>query len=437
VGAIRVRSIAELVDAVALAARDRSGPALPARAGAPRLGIITNSGGTGILSADAAVAAGLRVPVVGSELRERLAPVLPAFATPQNPVDLTGHYISHPEMLDQVAAAFLESGDVDALLIYLGMIGHLYPLERIVTTFDRIATSAALPVVVVWQAGEPTAGARIASSGLPVFDDLDRAIAALSKLLSIRRIERLVAQTSGEASPSGAASRARALARDARRRSSRVLGPSAGREILFLYGISAPESVVCQSADDAAVAAGRLGFPVVMKIESDEIAHKTDLGGVRIDIRSVDDARRAYEQITNDIDRRAGVPATAVRVERQVAGIELVLGMISDPALGPYISIGPGGVLAELISDVAVRRLPLEPGGAERMLESTRIRTLLDGYRGASPADRRALVDVIERWAALARDIAGEVDEAEINPLIAGPDGAWAADVLITLRQQS
>jgi hypothetical protein len=122
-----------------------------------------------------------------------------------------------------------------------------------------------------------------------------------------------------------------------------------------------------------------------------------------------------------------------VRVERQHAGVELVLGMISDPVLGGYVSIGPGGVLVEVIADVVTRRLPLEAGEAAGMLDAMRARALLDGYRLRPPADRAALVDAIERWAALAGDLSGEIAEAEINPLLAGPDGAVAADVLITL----
>jgi acetate---CoA ligase (ADP-forming) len=432
VGAIRVRTIAELVDAIALAARDRPGPVPAKSVGPPRLGVITNSGGTGILGADAAVAIGLRVPAVGPALRERLAQSLPAYATPQNPLDLTGHYISHPEVLDHVAAAFLESGEVNALLIYLGVIGRLYQTDRIVASFARIAERAVVPVVAVWQAGDPDVGTRIAATGLRVFDDLDRAVTALARVLSAGAVDRTVVHAPPRGSLPGAA-RARMIVRDARRHGRRILGPAESRELLSLYGIAAPEGVMCHSAADAAAAAARLGFPVVMKIESDEITHKTDVGGVRIGIASGAAAADAYRAITTGVAGHAPGPIAGVRVERQLTGVELALGMVSDIALGPYISIGPGGVLVEVIADVATRRLPLEAGDAENMLDATRSRALLSGYRGAAPVDRRALVGVIERWAALAGDLAGDVLEAEINPLVANPDGAWAADILVTV----
>lgn len=434
VGAIRVRTITELVDAATLAARDR--PEFVPRAVPPRLGIITNSGGTGILCADAAVAGGLRVPSVGAALRERLARILPPYATPQNPLDLTGHYITHPEALDEVSAAFLESGDVDALLIYLGIIGHLYQVDRIVESFARLARAATLPVVVVWQAGDPMVGARIASTGLPVFDDLDRAVTALARgALTSRTAARSVARTGPRAfPPSDAAVRAIDIARDARRRGRRVLGPAAGRELLSLYGIAVPEGVVCHSADASATAAARLGFPVVAKIDSDEIPHKSDVGGVRVGITTADEAARAYDEIVAGIAKHAPRASLGgVRVERQHGGIELVLGTVSDPVLGSFVSIGPGGVLVEVIADVVMRRLPLDAGDAEAMLDAMRTRSLLSGYRGAPAVDLIALVDVMERWAALASDLVGDIAEAEINPLLAGPDGAVAADVLVSV----
>jgi acyl-CoA synthetase (NDP forming) len=446
VGAIRVRTITELVDAVALEARHRgAGARVGSRVGTRRLGIITNSGGTGVLCADAAVASGLQVPRVDAALRNRLAASLPSYATPQNPLDLTSHYITHPEVLDEVAAAFLESGDVDALLIYLGIIGQLYRVDRIVESFARLARTATLPVVAVWQAGDPAVGAQIASTGLPVFDDLDRAVAALAHAdAPAPRAPAPRAATLGGA-PAGARPAPRAdgkpraleILRHARERQRRVLEPAAGREILACYGIASAEGALCRSTDDAAAAAARLGYPVVAKIESGDVAHKSEVGGVRVGIGSASEAARAYDEIVADITQHAPRAVIAgVRIERQHAGVELVLGMISDPVLGGYVSIGPGGVLVEVIADVVTRRLPLEAGEAAGMLDAMRARALLDGYRLRPPADRAALVDAIERWAALAGDLSGEIAEAEINPLLAGPDGAVAADVLITLTSR-
>jgi acetate---CoA ligase (ADP-forming) len=448
VGAVRLRTLRELVDAAVLSASFTPPAPSHSRArssGAPRLGIITNSGGASILAADAAVSRGMRVPQASPDLARALARALPEYAVPQNPLDLTGYYVSHPEALDQTAELFARSGEFDALLIYLGIIGQLYQLERIVETFDKLASAAPVPVILVWQAGDETVGRQIAATGVPVFDDVDRAIAALPALFDAAgpadRGGPLHGTISHRAHP-GPDDRARAAARSvvaAARRAGRALSPTEMRGVLDAYGIPGAGGVVCRTPEEAMAAVAALGTPVVLKIDSPDIAHKTEAGGVKVGIATPEGAGAAFREIIASVgSRRQGARIDGVRVEPMRSGVEMIIGMLTDPALGIFVTLGLGGVLVELIRDVVMRRLPLAPGEPARMLADLRGRALLEGFRAAAPADVAAVIDVLERWSALAWELAADLSEAEINPLIVGPEGtgAVAVDVMMTLRRE-
>jgi acyl-CoA synthetase (NDP forming) len=441
-GAVRVETLQALTDAAALAARvPRVSDRVPA--GGPRLGIITNSGGANVLIADAAIARGVAVPQVSAGLARQLGRVLPGYAVPQNPLDMTGYYVSHPEALDDAAGLFLASGEFDVLLVYLGIIGHLYQIDRIVASFERIAPAATVPLILVWQAGDEDARRRIAATGLPVFDDTDRAIAAIRAVFTgaigvdrtrtrhhdgrahaPARSRLLAAREARRAVPSGDAPAAR-------------LSPSEMRALLLEYGIRTVQGRLCRTPEDAAEAVAAIGGPAVLKVESPDIAHKTDAGGVRTGVTAADDARACFREIVASVAaRRPGARIEGVRVEPMVAGVEVILGALTDRALGAFVTVGLGGILVEVMRDVVMRRLPLAPEGAAGMLADLRGRAVLEGSRGRPSVDRAALTDAIQRWAALTWDLADTLVEAEINPLIVGPEGAGAVavDVVMALR---
>ncbi|MDR7417428.1 MAG: acetate--CoA ligase family protein [Armatimonadota bacterium] len=433
-GTARVGTLQELIDAAVLASwldRRASGPAY--RIAGRRLGVLTNSGGASILAADAAISRGLTVPRPSSALAVKLQAVLPRYAVAQNPLDLTGHYITHPELLDHVASAFAASGEVDALLVYLGIIGSLYPLDKIVESFEHLARQRLIPTVVVWQAGDESARRRIAVTGLPMFDDIDRAVAAIAATAWAGRPHRY-AVPPGESTP---ARTIRMRIAAARRRGARLLDPDDARAVLDAYGIATVPGHLCTTPQDTAAATRATGVPVVLKVESPNLAHKTEAGGVRVGVTSPEAAAQAHVEMIEAVSRHhPDIRILGIRLEPMVQGLEMILGLFVDSALGPMITIGMGGLFVEVLGDVTTRRLPLVAGDIEEALTRLRGASLLDGYRGDPPADRPALINTIERWATLAWDLRQDLQEAEINPLVVGPvgKGAVAVDVMMVVR---
>jgi acyl-CoA synthetase (NDP forming) len=195
--------------------------------------------------------------------------------------------------------------------------------------------------------------------------------------------------------------------------------------LLAAYGIPTPAERVAVTADEAARAAAELGFPVVLKTATSGITHRSDVDGVKVGLADETAVRAAYD----DLAARLGPDVT---VHQQVpAGVELSVGIVLDPALGPMVVVAAGGVLVELMSDRAVALPPLTRAGAVRMLDGLRLRPLLDGFRGAAPVDLDALADVVVAVSRLARDQGDRIHALDLNPVVATPDGAFAVDVLI------
>jgi acyl-CoA synthetase (NDP forming) len=196
-------------------------------------------------------------------------------------------------------------------------------------------------------------------------------------------------------------------------------------DLLAAYGIPTPASRTAASHGQALTAAEELGWPVVLKTAAPGISHRSDVGGVVVGLADEEALRAAYA----DLAARLGPDVT---VHQQVpAGVELSVGIVRDPALGPMVVVAAGGVLVELMADRAVALPPVSRAGAMRMLDGLRLRPLLDGFRGAAPVDLEALADVVVAVSRLAHDHGTRIDALDLNPVVATPDGAVAVDVLI------
>jgi acetyltransferase len=422
-GAIRVETLEELFDV----GRGLVTGRLPA---SRRVLLVTNGGGLGILATDAARAAGLELASIEGAARDRLAAVLPPHASLSNPVDLIGD-ASAQRYADALGAV----RGVDASLVVMlapQAATDSIAIARSVLAATRDWTSPILSVFAGGGRVRPGAAA-LEDAGVPCYGFPERAVGALARMAVLAERARRPPATP--------------IALEA----AAVRGPlaaAAGHERLSLLeaapllaaaGIPTVPVRRASSPHEAAEVAIALGLPVALKVLSPDIVHKTDVGGVVLDVRTAPEVVEAGKQM---LER-----AAAARPDARLDGLlvqrmadrdahELLLGMVRDPQFGPLIMIGAGGIYVEILEDTAVRLAPLDRAEARRMLDELRMAPVLRGARGRRPVDLDALADVIGGFAALALAVPA-LAELEINPLLAGPRGVSALDARGRLAQRS
>jgi acetyltransferase len=421
-GAVRVRTVEALFDL----ARCLASQPLPR---GRRLLVVTNGGGMGIVATDAAQEAGLQVTPLDAAVRARLAPELPPTASLANPVDLVGD--ADAARYDHALRAVGPDGGVDLALVIMTAqaASDAASVARAIVGATR---GWPIPVVAAFVGGARVApGARaLEEAGLPCYAFPEPAVAALAGLALVgeRRREPREAPPSGP-SPAALAPVRTQLARAAARAGAGTLGLLDLQALLRAYGLPLAPAALAATPAEAAEAAARLGFPVALKIASPDIAHKTDVGGVRLGLQSAAEVTAAAEAMLARV--RAARPDAAIRgftVQAMAApGRELLVGAVRDPQFGPLVMVGLGGVFVEILRDTATRLAPLAAAEAARMLDELRAAPLLRGVRGEPPVDRAALVDAVTRFARLVADCP-ELAEIELNPLVARPDGVVAID---------
>ena len=402
-GVIRASSLEELADAAMLLSR------FPLPRG-PRVAVLTNAGGLGILCADACDAAGLELASLGDDTIAALRTALPAAASVENPVDVLGSAGagSYAGSLGPLVA----DPAVDAVLVLFVPAGTTRTAD-VLAAIERVPDDGK-PVIPVVVAEDRPAG---------TFAYPESAARALG-----RAVERAawLRRPAGSVPPRPAvdAEAASGLVAAALATSDDLwLDPEQVRALLSAYGLPVVPERVAADATTAVAAARELGLPVVVKTAAPG-AHKTEHGGVALDLRSEDAVREAAERI--------GGPLV---VQPMVGGgVELLAGVVQDPVFGPIVAFGPGGVLAELVGEASFRLAPLTDVDAEELVLGGKAGTLVRGYRGGPPADTRSLVDLVHRLAVLAED-RPEVAELDLNPVIALPDRCVTVDARVRLRR--
>ncbi len=422
-GVIRTETLAELLDVAALLGSQ------PLPAG-PRVGILTNAGGPGIMCADACEAAGLEVPELPEEVRAALAEHLPAEASLANPVDMIA--TATAEQYRRSIATLSAWEGIDALIVIF--------IRPLLTRAEEVAGAvrAALdemereiPVQAVFMSsGDREAIA--AAGGVPTYvypEDAARTLGRAMKHVRWRARPAEEPPQLGDTRPDEAA----AVIAQALADGSEWLSMEETTALLDCYGIAMPAWLPAADPAAAAHAAERLGGPVALKAEGAQILHKTDLGAVRTGLGDATAVAGAAVQMDEAL-AEAGVEREGFLVQAMAGeGVELLVGIAGDPAFGPVLACGAGGTRAELHRDVAVRICPVSAGEASEMLRSLAIYPLLTGYRGEPPADLAALEDMLLRVSAMV-DAHREIAELDLNPVIAGPTGASAVDARIRLR---
>jgi acetyl coenzyme A synthetase (ADP forming)-like protein len=417
-GVIRADTLEELVDAAALF----SSQPLPR---GRRVAIVTNAGGLGILCADACDSARLELPELNPETRAVLEQALPSEASLANPVDLLGSATA--ATYEKVIPPLLEDKEIDALIVLFvpPVVAEAGEVAAAIE-WATASTEHEKPVLAVVISGRGTPAAlRDEKSAVASFAYPESAARALGLAAEraewLRRPAGAVLAMDGIDRQSARGVVERAIARSG----DSWLAPEEVRDVLGAYGIPFVEERTARTAAEADAAASALGYPVVVKTAAAG-AHKTEQGGVALDVRSPEQVHDAVERI--------GLP---VVVQPYLSGgVELLAGVVQDPVFGPLVAFGPGGVLAELIGDVGFRLAPLTDVDAEELVHRGKSGKLLAGFRGAAPGDAGAVVELLHRLSRLAENIP-EVAELDLNPVLALSRGCVALDARIRVDGRS
>ncbi|MFE2533978.1 acetate--CoA ligase family protein [Streptomyces sp. NPDC059371] len=427
-GVIRVDGLDELQDTAALLARAR----------APRAdGVVVYSisGGTGAHFADLASEAGLDLPVLSEAKQAELHTWIPDYLNVANPVDNGGHPVGDwrgRKIIDAILA------DPAVGVLICPITGPFPPMsDKLAQDLVDAAEQTDKLVCAVWGSPVGTEAAYretlLGSSRVATFRTFANCITAVRAHLDHARFTAAYRSPFDEAprTPSPSFRKAQALMRPGQQ-----LSEHGAKQLLRAYGIRVPREQLVTSAAAAVRAASQVGYPVVMKASGAQIAHKTELGLVKIGLTSASQVRDAYRELT-DIARYEGISLDGVLVCQMVErGVEMVVGVTHDQLFGPTVTVGLGGVLVEVLRDFAVRVPPFGDDQARAMLSELRGRALLDGVRGGPPVDVDALVEVVIRVQRMALELGDEIAELDINPLMVLPrgQGAVALDALVLCR---
>jgi acetyl coenzyme A synthetase (ADP forming)-like protein len=426
-GVLRTDTIHELFDVAMLLSTQ------PVPKG-PRMAILTNAGGPGIMATDACESRGLKVPTLTEATRAALREFLPAAASVGNPVDMIAS--ASAEHYERSLRLLLADPGVDGVLTLFVTPIVTKPTD-VAEAILRATRDAQKPIVacMMGSQGVPEAVAALREARIPTYTFPEAAAAALARAarygdyrargedtappLSIDAAKRDDATAIlGKPLPAGARGR--------------WLPPDEVRTVLEAYGIATPRQAIARSGDEAARLAAEIGFPVALKLIAKGITHKTDVGGVRLGLRDESEVREAYLAMLgrlHELGRTADMEG--VLLQRMAdRGIETFVGATRDPEFGHLIGFGLGGVQVELLKDVVFRVAPLGALDAAEMVDGIRARALLEGFRGGPVADKAALTDVLLRVGRLVADFP-QIAEVDLNPVIARPDGAIAVDARI------
>ena len=417
-GAWRVRTTEEMID-IAYAARRRIFPA------GRRLGIVTISGGAGVLMADAAQDLGLEVPPLPADAQRALKAILP-FAAVRNPIDVTAQSFNDMGLVEANMRLLLQRGDYDAILCFwTSVAGSTSIAKPLLEAFRRGTAGQGERLIVQSIVADPEIVRIYEADGYPVFEDPSRAVVAVAALLHFGRS--FARPPAAPASPLPTAARL----------PDQPLDEVSAKRLLAAAGLPAPEERLATSAEAATDAAHALGGRVALKLISPDIAHKTEIGGVLLNLEA-DEVAVGYATVVERARRLAPAATIAgVLVTPMLdGGVECILGAKVDPVFGPVVLFGLGGVFAEALDDVVCRSAPVNEAAALAMLQELKGRRLLDGLRGRPAADKPALARAIVALSRFAAMHADELESIDINPLLALPDRAVALDALIVKRHR-
>ena len=429
-GILRVRTFEELFDCAELLAKQ------PKIIG-PGLAIVTNSGGPGVMAADALSDCGFEPVTLSDETLEKLDSVLPSHWSRANPVDMLGD--ASVKEYCQVVDICVNAPEINSLLILLTPQAMIDPTAVANALLDKIK-AIPFPVLTSWVGGPSVEGGRevFNHDGIPTVDTPERAIRAFANLWHYARNLELLQQIPSRLSRRLDVDhqRARTLIRHGMERKEKILTEVESKALLTAYGIPTNPTETAFSADEAVRKAAHIGYPVALKVYSNTITHKTEVGGVILGLESEKEVRSAYDQIINRAMTHGNCGAgMGVTIQPMLSSqmMELILGAKKDRDFGPVILFGLGGVMTEVMKDRAIALPPLNRLLARRLMEETKVYQLLKGYRNQPASNLEKLEEILIRLAQLMTDFS-EIDELDINPLFTIGDSFCAVDARVILK---
>jgi acetyltransferase len=431
-GVLRVKSISEIFNISEVLAKQP-------RPRGPRLTILTNAGGPGVLATDSLITAGGELTEISSETVTTYNNFLPDAWSHNNPVDILGD--AEPSRYAKALEIASQDKNTDGMLVILTPQGMTNPTE-VAEHLVPYARGTGKPVLASWMGGDVVAAGNdvLTKAGIPVFPYPDAAaeafVATWKHTSNLRDLYETPAANSGSVLDAkrdlaaGIVDQVRASRRT-------ILTEYESKQLLAAYGIPTVRTELAKTAEEAAQRALEMGYPVVLKLHSETITHKTDVGGVKLNLRSAGDVVAAFSDIQKSVTEKAGAEhflGVTVQPFAKLEGYEIILGSSIDPQLGPVLLFGTGGQLVEVYKDRALALPPLTATLARHQMEKTKIFTALKGVRGRKPVDLDALDALVVRFSELVVEQRW-IREIDINPLLASPDGLIALDARVVLHE--
>lgn len=409
-GALRVTSLTAMMDAARLLLHG----ATPL---GNQLAVMTVSGGAGVLIADACETLGMQLPKLSPEVTRALIPVLPSFVLPSNPLDITGNVLQDTPMIARAMQALSTNKDIHGIVLFIGMMHSI--ADAFVQALSQARQQVHCPIVVIWIGAMDSSIRALEAAGIPVFLDIPQATQAMASCLQMQRTRAQITQRVATLATSWIPDHGRSLP---------ALSEWDGKQLLAgQNGVQLPKGWMLNAGDRPPP---DLPYPVVAKLQSAQLLHKSDAGGVVLRIQDEHALQTAVERLQK-LGVELAIPVQGVLVEQMLPfDHELLLGLRRDPRFGPVLTLARGGVEAELDPDVVNLLLPATASDIEKMLAKLRCFKLLQGFRGRPGVDLPALT---EHLAGLCEWFLQQpLRELEINPLVVRDDQVWALDALIT-----
>jgi len=428
-GIVRVKTFEELFDCTALIAKQP-------RPKGPALAIITNAGGPGVMATDALSDYSVEPAKLNPETIGRLDEILPSHWSRGNPIDMLGDV--SPEIFRKVVRVCMDAKEINGLLIILSSQALDDPTD-VAATLAGILGGKSLSVFTAWIGGTDMERGRelLKRSGIPTFDTPERAVRAFMDLYkyscNIEMLQEIPSRFPRKLEFDRL--KAGAIIQDALENENHFLTEVESKTLISAYGIPVNPTEAAFNVKEAVQKSAKIGYPIVMKILSKDISHKSDAKGVYLNLEYYNEVRRTYSKILDNAHKfnpTAVLEGVTIQSMIPDKGIELILGVKKDRDFGPVILFGMGGIMAEVLADRAIALPPLNRLLARRLMEKTKVFRLLRGHRGQPPANLELLEEILVRLAQLVTDFS-EVDELDINPLIVTKDKALAVDARVIL----